>query len=155
MKAADTSEIKVAAPTGLRAARLHWLLGVRFAIACGAPPILGVATQRPLAGVIASMGALFPMLADIGGNIGQRLSVMAATSIFMTGGLAVGAITAGHFWTSLPLIAAAAFAAAWVSDLHRVLELGETDHCCGYGWSIPLWAVPSACAEPCAPTRSC
>jgi len=41
----------------------------------------------------------------------------------MTAGLAVGAISSDHFWASLSLIAAAAFTAAWVSDLHRTLEL--------------------------------
>jgi hypothetical protein len=107
----------------LHATRLHWLLGVRFAIACGVPPLVGVAAGRPLAGVIAAVGALFPMLADIGGNLRQRLTLMLATSLFMTAGLVVGSITAGDFWSSLLLIAAAAFTAAWVSDMHRILEL--------------------------------
>ena len=107
----------------LRETRLHWLLGVRFAIACGVPPIVGVASGHPLAGVIAAVGALFPMLADIGGNLRQRLTLMLATSLFMTAGLVVGSITSGDVWTSLLLIAAAAFTAAWVSDMHRVLEL--------------------------------
>ena len=107
----------------LRAARLHWMLGLRFAIACGVPPIVGFTAGRPLAGVIASFGALFPMLADIGGNLRQRLTLMLATSLFMTAGLAVGAISTDRYWASLSLIAAAAFTAAWVSDLHRILEL--------------------------------
>jgi len=58
-----------AALAELQAARLHWILGLRFAIACGIPPVVGFIAGRPLAGVIASFGALFPMLADIGGNI--------------------------------------------------------------------------------------
>jgi Fusaric acid resistance protein-like len=41
----------------------------------------------------------------------------------MTAGLIAGAATSGHFWVSLLLIALAAFAAAWVSDLHRVLDV--------------------------------
>jgi uncharacterized membrane protein YccC len=107
----------------LQATRLHWLLGVRFTIACGVPPIIGVAAGRPLAGVVAAVGALFPMLADIGANLRQRLTLMLATSLFMTAGLVVSSVTAGDFWSSLLLITAAAFTAAWVSDLHRILEL--------------------------------
>jgi hypothetical protein len=76
----------------LRAARLHWMLGLRFTVACGVPPIVGFMAGRPLAGVIASFGALLPMLADIGGSLRQRLTLMLATSLFMTAGLAVGAI---------------------------------------------------------------
>jgi hypothetical protein len=43
----------------LRETRLHWFLGVRFAIACGVPPIVGVASGHPLSGVIAGVGALY------------------------------------------------------------------------------------------------
>jgi len=107
----------------LRDTRLHWLLGVRFLIACGVPPIFALMLGRPLAGVIGAVGALFPMLADIGGSPRQRLTLMLATSLFMTAGLVVGSIAAGDFWGSLLLIAAAAFTAAWVSDMHRILEL--------------------------------
>jgi hypothetical protein len=102
---------------------LHWVLGIRFAIACGVPAIIGIAAGRPLAGVIAGIGALFPMLADICGNMRERLTLMFATSPFMTAGLIAGAATSGHFWVSLLLIAVAAFAAAWVLDLHRVLDV--------------------------------
>ena len=84
--------IAAAALTGLWDARLHWLLGLRFAIACGVPPIIGAAAEQPLAGVIASVGALFPMLADVGGNIRQRVTLMLATSFFMTAGLVVSAL---------------------------------------------------------------
>jgi uncharacterized membrane protein YccC len=63
------------------------------------------------------------MLADIGGDIRQRVTLMLATSLFMTAGLVVGAVTAGYFWASLLLIVVGAFTAAWVSDLHRILEL--------------------------------
>jgi len=112
-----------AALAELQAARLHWILGLRFALSCGVPPIVGFIAGRPLAGVIASLGALFPMLADVGGSVRQRLTLMLATSLFMTAGLTVGAVSSEHFWVSLALIGAAAFTAAWVSDLHRILEL--------------------------------
>ncbi|HTS54802.1 MAG TPA: FUSC family protein [Burkholderiales bacterium] len=112
-----------AALSQLQAARLHWVLGVRFAVACGVPAIIGISMGRPLVGVVAAIGALFPMLADIGGNLRERLTLMLATSACMTAGAAIGATTAGDFWLSLLLVAVAAFAAAWVSDLHRVLEL--------------------------------
>jgi Fusaric acid resistance protein-like len=119
----DKLKAALAAVGQSQATQLHWVLGVRFAIACGVPPIIGIGAGRPLAGVIAGIGALFPMLADIGGNMRERLTLMFATSLFMTAGLVVGAATSGHFWLSLSLIAIAAFVAAWVSDLHRVLEL--------------------------------
>ena len=47
-----------AARTELQAARLHWMLGLRFAIACGVPPMIGLTAGQPLAGVIASLGAI-------------------------------------------------------------------------------------------------
>jgi uncharacterized membrane protein YccC len=119
----STQKAASAALSQLQAARLHWVLGVRFAIACGAPTIIGVATGRPLVGLTAAIGALFPMLADIGGNMRERLTLMLATSACMTTGAVIGATTAGNFWFSLFLVGAAAFAAAWVSDLHRALEL--------------------------------
>jgi len=31
----------------LHATRLQWLLGLRFAIACGVPPVVGVASGHP------------------------------------------------------------------------------------------------------------
>jgi len=123
MKPLSGPDLARAALAELEAARLHWMLGLRFAIACGIPSVVGFVAGWPLGGLIASFGALFPMLADIGGNIRQRLTLMLATSLFMTAGLVVGAISADHFWASLLLIAAAAFTAAWVSDLHRILEL--------------------------------
>lgn len=119
----DNLNVARAALVELQAARLHWILGLRFAIACGVPPMIGLVAGRPLAGAIASVGALFPMLADIGGRIRQRVTLMLATSLFMTAGLVVGAATADHYWSSLLLIAIGAFTAAWVSDLHRILEL--------------------------------
>jgi uncharacterized membrane protein YccC len=102
---------------------LRWELGIRFAIACGVPPIIGVAVGHPGAGVFAALGAMFALLSDIGGRLHERLTLMFATACCMTAGAVLGTIVDGDLWRTLGLVAAGAFATAWVADLHRPLEM--------------------------------
>jgi hypothetical protein len=102
---------------------IQWDFGVRFAVACGVPPMIGVAAGQPPAGVFAAIGALFPLLSDIGGKLRERMILMLATSGCMTGGAILGAVVAGEIWLTLGLIAAGAFATARVADLHQPLEV--------------------------------
>jgi Fusaric acid resistance protein-like len=104
-------------------APVQWDVGVRFALGCGLPPVVGIATGYPAAGVIAAFGALFALLSDIGGSLSARLTLMLSTTLCMTAGAVIGTLATGHFWFTAGLIGAAAFVAAWVMDLDRQLEL--------------------------------
>ena len=100
-----------------------WGVGLRFSVGCGVPPVIGVAAGQPALGVFAAVGALFPLLSDIGGTLRERLTLMLATSCAMTLCAAIGALTAGDLWIVLAMTALGAFAIAWVADRHRPLEM--------------------------------
>jgi uncharacterized membrane protein YccC len=116
-------KIGLASLVALDPASPGWGVGLRFSVGCGVPPIIGVATDQPALGVFAAIGALFPLLSDIGGTLRERLTLMFATSCAMTLCAAIGALTVGDFWIVLILTALGAFATAWVADMHRPLEM--------------------------------
>jgi len=108
-------KVGLASLVALDPASPGWGVGLRFSVGCGTPPIIGVAIGQPALGVFAAIGALFPLLADIGGTPRERLTLMFATSCAMTLAAAIGALTAGDFWIVLILTALGAFATAWVA----------------------------------------
>lgn len=95
-------------------------LAVVFRVACatGIPIIVGMAIGESIAGVIGASCALLTTLADIGTTYRSRIGTMAAATLAMVIGGAIGARYGRTTGAAEATIVAAALVAGWMSGSH-------------------------------------
>ncbi|MFD7085189.1 FUSC family protein [Streptomyces sp. NPDC059918] len=95
----------------------------RAALALAAPFAVGLAAHRPEYGAIASLGALFGVLAATAPARRTRLRTVTACLLLGGAGAALGGLVQGHGWVTFAAVTGLALFSGMISSLNRVASL--------------------------------
>ncbi|MFI8260719.1 FUSC family protein [Streptomyces sp. NPDC085665] len=98
-------------------------LSARAAVALAAPLAVGLAAHRPEYGAIASLGALFGVLAATAPARRTRLRTVTACLLLGGAGAALGGLVQGHGWVTFGAVTGLALLSGMLSSLNRVASL--------------------------------
>lgn len=106
-----------------RPAPVPWADAARAAVVLTTPLAVGLALGQPGLGIIVTMGALPPTIADQGGPLRTRLRRGAMAGLAGAAGLLAGHLITGSGWIAVIAVAAIAFVSARISVLGATASL--------------------------------
>ncbi|MFF0309911.1 FUSC family protein [Streptosporangium sp. NPDC004379] len=98
-------------------ARPDWWPMIRMALAVTVPLLVGAAAGNVTLGLLPSMGAMGPGLADRGGPYREKVARIGLVGLGGAAGYAIGATVRGHGWWTVPVIMVVSVASALISTV--------------------------------------
>ncbi|MEV6167888.1 FUSC family protein [Streptomyces sp. NPDC051954] len=95
----------------------------RAAIAMTLPLAIGLATDRPGYGALASIGALFGVISDTADAYRMRILNIAIPQLFGAVGMTLGSLVYGHGWVAVAVVTGVALGSGMISTIGAVASV--------------------------------
>ncbi|MEV1019955.1 FUSC family protein [Streptomyces sp. NPDC050264] len=104
-------------------APIPWAAAARASVAMAAPLAVGLATDHPAYGALASMGALSGVIGDTADAYRMRIFNIAVPQLFGAVGVTVGSLVFGHGWLAVVAVTAVALISGMISTIGAVASV--------------------------------
>ncbi|MFJ8823946.1 FUSC family protein [Streptomyces sp. NPDC102467] len=104
-------------------AAIPWAATTRAAIAMATPVAVGLATNHPTYGALASMGALSGVIGDTADAYRMRIFNIAVPQLFGALGVTIGSLVFGHGWLAVAAVTAVALVSGMISTIGAVASV--------------------------------
>ncbi|WP_428953477.1 FUSC family protein [Streptomyces sp. cg35] len=104
-------------------APVPWAAATRAAIAMAAPLAIGLVTDQPAYGALASMGALSGVIGDTADAYRMRIFNIAVPQLFGAVGVTIGSLVYGHGWLAVAAVTAVALVSGMISTIGAVASV--------------------------------